>query len=98
MLWGKSKFREISADNVFCRIGRSAILFYFCQGISSSLLSFIVPKITMGWGIKLLIAFVINLTGTVIFVIMLSWFLRFEKHLATKLRSAASGILGIQRE
>lgn len=98
VLWGKSKLWEISADNVLCKIGRSAILFYFCQGISSSLLSFIVPKITMGWGIKLPIAFVINLTGTVILVIMLDWFFRFEKCLAAKLRDTVSGILELHRK
>lgn len=98
VLWGKSKLWEISAENVFCKIGRSAILFYFCQGISSSLLSFIVPKITMGWGIKLPIAFVINLMGTVVVVMMLDWFFSLEKRMAAKLRSTVSDILELHKK
>jgi len=60
-LWLKTKLSNVSVNNVLCRIGRSALLFYFCQGISSSLLYFICPKLQMEWFIKLPIAFVCNI-------------------------------------
>lgn len=89
-LWGKGKLTEIADDNAFCRIGRSAILFYFCQGISGSLLIFIAPKINLIWYIKLPIAFAINLTVTVLLVILLKWFYWFEGRLAAPLKRIIS--------
>lgn len=82
VLWAKKKLPKISAGNVFCRIGRAAILFYFCQGISSSLLFYIVPGLHMYWGIKLFVAFAINLSVTLLLVWTLKHFYSFEGRLA----------------
>ena len=85
-LWGKDKIRDISADHVLCRIGRAAILFYFCQGISGALLGYLVPKINLVWELKLPIAFSVNLTGTIILVILLKRFYGIEEFLAAQLK------------
>ena len=52
----------------------------------------------MRWGIKLPIAFVINLMGTVVVVMMLDWFFSLEKRMAAKLRSTVSGILELHKK
>lgn len=85
-LWLKEKLKNISVNNFFARVGRSAILFYFCQGISSSLLFWIAPKMQMMWWIKLPIAFCINLFLAIMFVWILQQFFNWEKMLEVKLK------------
>lgn len=70
-LWGK-RYR-VSANNIFCRIGRNAIWFYFSQGISSSLLYFIRLPAVLPWYGKLSIMFSINVVLCVILVIALTY-------------------------
>jgi len=56
---------KINFNNALAFVGRNALLFYFAQGISSSILYFILPKITISiWYIKLLVMFVINIVIT----------------------------------
>jgi len=71
MLWGKSKLENIHDRNVICAVGRSAVYFYFCQGISSSLLLLIMPSFEWHWFPKLILAYAMNVCGTVFFVILL---------------------------
>jgi len=86
-VWGRGKLPDLSPDNTFCRIGRSAILFYFCQGISSSWLCFLLPKIELFWGIKLSLAFVSNLVWTFLLVVLLKNFYRLEEKVFTGVKS-----------
>lgn len=69
-LYAKSKLK-ISDKNVFSWIGKNAIYYYFCQGISSSLLMYFIPSIRWEWYIKLPVAFSINFIVTCIFVVIL---------------------------
>lgn len=61
---------KVSKKNIFCWVGRNSIYFYFCQGISSSMLMYIVPKINWIWYIKLPVAFVINVLLAFAFVLV----------------------------
>lgn len=89
-LWGKTRIsKRISACNPLCKIGRCALLFYFCQGIGSSLLYFVLPYFDWMWWIKLPTAFMLNLLSTIVFVWLLSriyhlWAL-LEKKISQKL-------------
>lgn len=68
-LWGRGKCRGLREGNILCRIGRSAIWFYFCQGISSSLLYFIRDLVQLPWYVKLLALYAINLTLCLLLVL-----------------------------
>lgn len=58
---------KIKYNNIIAYIGRNALTFYFTQGISSSILYFILPIITVNtWYIKLILLFIINLLMTFI--------------------------------
>lgn len=58
---------KIKSNNLFTYIGKNALTFYFAQGISSSILYFILPKISINlWFIKLLVMFIINIIITTI--------------------------------
>lgn len=54
---------KISKDNFINYIGRNAIFFYFAQGISSSLVYFLVVPLqnTMQWWVLMIIIYVINI-------------------------------------
>lgn len=47
-------------------IGKNAIWYYYSQGISSSLLFYCVPMVNVGWILKLLIMFILNLLMVII--------------------------------
>lgn len=59
-------------NNVICTIGKNAILFYFAQGVGSSLLLPFCYRIEMFWAIKLILLFALNLTYTVLISLMLN--------------------------
>ena len=58
-------------NNIICTIGKNAILFYFAQGVGSSLLLPFCYRIEMVWAIKLALLFILNLTYTVLISLML---------------------------
>lgn len=72
-LYARSKLQTISGRNVFCWIGRSAIFFYFAQGISSSLIYRVLPHIRGTWYYTLPRAYLINVGMAVCFVIILKF-------------------------
>lgn len=55
-------------------IGKNAIWYYFSQGISSSILFYIVPFVNLGWILKLSIMFILNLAMA---LLISEFFLRF---------------------
>lgn len=59
-------------NNIICTIGKNAILFYFAQGVGSSLLLPFCYRIEMFWAIKLVLLFILNLTYTVLISLMLN--------------------------
>ncbi len=69
-LWGKRYL--VCASNLFCRIGRAAIWFYFSQGISSSLLYFVPLPDSLPWYGKLPVMFSVNIAFCVVLVIALA--------------------------
>ena len=71
-LWLRGKLTGLSSKNPLCRIGRAALLFYFCQGIGGSLLQKLMPRINLVWYFKLPLAYCINLAATLFFVWVLS--------------------------
>lgn len=71
-LWLRGKLTGLSPKNPLCRIGRAALLFYFCQGIGGSALQFLMPKVNLVWYCKLPLAYCINLSVTLVFVCVLS--------------------------
>ena len=75
---------KIKSSNIFALIGRHAINFYFCQGITTSLLFNIIPHFNMNVPLKLLVCFSLGLITTVILAYLLNWFYKIfdyvEKH------------------
>lgn len=71
-LWLRGKLTGISPDSPLCRIGRSALLFYFCQGIGGSVLQLLMPQVRLAWYWKLPLAYCVNLSITLCFVWLLS--------------------------
>lgn len=71
-LWLRGKLTGLSPADPLCRIGRAALLFYFCQGIGASLLQRIAPRIHLVWYCKLPLAYCINLSITLVSVCLLS--------------------------
>lgn len=59
-------------NNIVCTIGKNAILFYFAQGVGSSLLLPVCYRIEIFWAIKLILLFILNLTYTVLISLMLN--------------------------
>lgn len=74
---------RIHRESVITYIGKNAIFFYFAQGISSSLVYFIIPyfKGNMHWSLLLIIIFIIN----VILAFFLVKFLREMDNLGWKI-------------
>lgn len=68
-LWGRSKYKNLKGSNFFCQVGRSAIWFYFCQGISSSLLYQITGTVNFPWYLKLPIMYAVNLALCILLVV-----------------------------
>ncbi|RKI70135.1 hypothetical protein D7V91_04005 [bacterium 1xD42-67] len=71
-LWLRGRLTGLSPSSPLCRIGRAALLFYFCQGIGASLLQRLAPRIHLAWYCKLPLAYCINLSITLVFVCLLS--------------------------
>lgn len=80
-LWLRGKTASVRAEAPLCRIGRAALLFYFCQGIGGSVLRWVAPRIHLVWYCKLPLAFCLNLAVTVSFVWVLSQLYRVVFHL-----------------
>lgn len=51
--------------------GKNALLFYFCQGVSSSLIYYIVPHLSIYWVLKLLVIFFVNLLISILLVLLI---------------------------
>ena len=71
-LWLRGRLSKIPSQNLFCRIGRAALLFYFCQGIGASVLRWAAPRVHLVWYVKLPLAYCFNLAITLVFVCLLS--------------------------
>lgn len=71
-LWLRGRLTGVSPSNPLCRIGRAALLFYFCQGIGGSFLQILMPRVNLVWYCKLPLAYCINLSVTLVFVCVLS--------------------------
>lgn len=71
IVWFINSNMEIP-HNIICVVGSNAILFYFCQGISSSIIGVICSKVICAWYLRLFIMFVINLTYTSLFSVFLN--------------------------
>jgi len=71
-LWLRGKLDGVSPNHPLCRIGRAALLFYFCQGIGASLLQRLMPRVELVWYLKLPLAYCVNLSITLVFVWLLS--------------------------
>ncbi len=67
---------KVDKNNLLCKIGRMAIIYYFAQGISSSIMHYIVVYIKWHWALKLGIAIVINIILTVIIAIILQYVIK----------------------
>ena len=53
---------KIKSNNILVFIGKNALVFYFAQGISTSILYFILPYVAIDiWQLKLLIMYLINI-------------------------------------
>ena len=64
---------KVKKNNPLVITGRNALMFYFCNGISTSLLYFVLPKITISkWYFKLAAMFGINLVMTTTFTLIVS--------------------------
>lgn len=71
-LWLKGRRLSLSPGNPLCRIGRSALLFYFCQGIGASVLMKLMPRVELVWYLKLPLACCVNLAVTLVLVVLLA--------------------------
>lgn len=61
-------------NNYLIYVGRNALLFYFCQGISSSFLFILVKHFDVAWYFKLPMCFLVNVVMTFALVIVLNKF------------------------
>lgn len=76
----------IIKDNIFTMIGRNALLFYFCQGIGSSIIYYILPFLKdFPKIIKLSIMFGTNFVITAILVVILKLIMNFVSKLLAKI-------------
>ena len=63
---------KVKGKNILCFVGANALVYYFCQGIGSSLIYYLYPYIiTLPGIIKLVIMFCSNVVITTIFVFLL---------------------------
>lgn len=79
-------------ENMICQLGKRTIYLYFAQGISSSLLYFILPYVQLKWPIKLTILFLINL----VIAILIMWILEITIENAINLPKYALKWKGIK--
>lgn len=59
-------FKTQVKNNLFVDIGQKALYFYLAQGISSSVLYFIVDAVILDWPLKLLLCFSLNCSMTIL--------------------------------
>lgn len=85
-LWGRRI--PIQEENLFCRIGRNSLWFYFCQGISGSMLFYIAPHVLWPWYFKLPIMYGINLVFCCVLVLIMQ--ILWEKLIQAKKHFSAS--------
>lgn len=71
-LWLRGRRLSPSPGNPLCRIGRAALLFYFCQGIGASVLMMLIHRVELVWYLKLPLAYCINLAVTLVCVVLLA--------------------------
>lgn len=65
---------KIKQDNVFVFIGKNALLFYFTQGISTSLMYYVLPYVNVGmWQLRLVIMFLINVAVTFVMTLFIKF-------------------------
>lgn len=63
---------KIKDKNVFVFIGKNALLFYFAQGISTSLMYYVLPHVNVSiWQLKLIIMFFVNVGVTFILTLLI---------------------------
>jgi len=66
------RFAKIASSNIFVWVGKNALYFYMAQGVASSLLFFIIPKLpTLPWPALFAVCAVINLVGTALLALLL---------------------------
>lgn len=71
VLYNRLKIRK---NNFITSIGKNAIFYYFAQGMSSSLVYFVVVRLKtdMWWGLLLILIFALN----IILAVAIAWFLK----------------------
>ena len=88
LVWFLKDRLRISKKNWMCYLGKNAIFFYYSQGISSSLLYFIEPKVIINnIYIKFIVLAIINIIMGVIFGIILNELYKFVVKLLNKIKS-----------
>lgn len=76
---------KIKSKNILCIIGQNAILCYFAQGISSSLMNYIIKLYNFRWYIKLPISIIINIIICLLITIILYYIFKLMDIFTTKL-------------
>lgn len=71
-LYARDKI-TVGPKNVFCKIGKISLWFYFSQGLSGSFLFYIAPHLTLPWPLKLTIMYICNLTICLPLVFIVRW-------------------------
>lgn len=66
------RFAKVASTNVFVWVGKNALYFYLAQGVASSLLFFIIPKLpSLPWPVLFAMCAVLNLIGTALLALFL---------------------------
>lgn len=66
------KFVSVSPKNAFVWVGKNALYFYLAQGVSSSLLFFVLPALQgLPWPALFALCAVLNLIGTILLALLL---------------------------
>ncbi len=74
-------------NNIFVMFGKSALLFYFCQGIGGSIIFYVLPYLdSFPKVIKLMIAFGINLLITLILVLIMKLIIYYVSKILKKIK------------
>lgn len=84
---------KLTEGNFFCWVGKSAIYFYFCQGISSSLLMYFIPQLNWVWYAKLPVAFMLNFIMTLIIVLIFKHICKYTEKVIIQVSKCATNRL-----
>lgn len=85
IIFFKKYFKNLSHKNPLVKLGQNAIYIFFAQGISSSLLYYIHPKISLIWYLKFPLMFIINLILAILIMFVLKFIIELILKLPNKL-------------